>query len=525
MKESRTASAAWGSEDPIVPVVARNVWTRSVAYGVDAAIGLLILPFNIAHLGTTAYGIWMLSASITVYFSMLDLGYGGALVRFVASYRARRDAHGLNEILSTLLVVFIAVGVIAYALAALVAFNLDLLFKLTPDQAATGRTLLLIVGVNVAVRFVFGLYGSVVVGFQQYHLNNVTSIVTSLAVALVNVLVLLAGYGVVELVAATTLVRLLAYGVYRLNAYRVFPALELRWQYVRLSRLREVSEFGAFMFLLEWAYRLNYSADILVIGALIGVPAVALWTPAQRLADVTLRLTNQLSEALFPLVVDSDAGRRAERLRLIFLQGTRLSLATVLPVAVGLACLAHPLLTAWIGSSFGETAIVLQLLAAVVVVRVGTSTASIVLKGAGLHRWLTLLIVGMGLANVAISVALARPLGLMGIAIGTLVPVAAVSALGIFPTACRRVGVPLTRALRDALWPAVWPAPIAGAALIATRAQLPATLPAVAMQLAAGAVLYYGLFLLVAIDETERREYLRQLRKLLPRRRQLSVAA
>ena len=524
MSGKERAGTAWGHDREIVPVVARNVSTRTLAYVTDAAIGLLILPFNLAHLGTTAYGLWMLAASVTVYFSILDFGYGGALVRFVAEYRARRDAKGLNEILSTLFFVLVAVAAAAYAIAALIAFNLDLFFKLTPEQADTGRAILLIVAVNVALRMIFALYGSVIVGFQQYHLNSVTSIVTSLMVAVVNVIVLLAGYGVVALVAATTTVRLLAYAVYRLNAYQVFPGMQLRWRSVRLNRLREVSEFGAFMFLLDWAYKLNYSADVLVIGALIGAPAVALWTPAQRLADVTLRLTNQLSEAMFPLVVDSDAGRRAERLRRIFLQSTRLSLAMTLPIAGGLVCLARPLLTAWLGQTFADTAVVVQILAAVVVIRVGSSTASIVMKGAGLHRRLTLLITFMGIANIALSVALAGRLGLRGVAIGTLVPVGVIAIFGIFPMACRRVGVPLIRAVRQALWPALWPAPIMAGALLLTREQMPATLLALALQLALAATVYFGLFLVVAIDPAERHEYLRQLRKLLPRRPQLSVA-
>ena len=84
-----------------VAVVAHNVSTRYLAYLVDAILGLVMLPFNLAHLGMAAYGLWMLTTSFTAYFAMLDLGYGGALVRFVAQYRARRDARALNEVLST----------------------------------------------------------------------------------------------------------------------------------------------------------------------------------------------------------------------------------------------------------------------------------------------------------------------------------------------------------------------------------------------------------------------------------------
>jgi len=513
---ARPADATWGDEGRTVAVVAHNVSTRYLAYTVDAIVGVVMLPFNLAHLGATAYGLWMVTASLTAYFSMLDLGYGGALVRFVAQYRAKKDARSLNEVLSTLAVVYASIGVVTYALVAIAAYNLDALLKLTPDQVPTSRALLLIVGANVALRFLFGVFGGVIVGFQRYHLNNLTSIATSIAVALANVVVLSMGYGVVALVAVTTAVRIGALLVYRVNAYRVYPALHINPRLFRLSRLREVSGFSIYMLVLDLAYKLNYSTDVLVIGALIGAPAVAFWSPAQRLGELALKLSNQLSEALFPIVVDCDAAQRAARLRMVFVQGTRLSLATVIPIAGGLAMLAQPLLAAWIGGEFVETATILQILAIVVIVRVGSSTSSVILKGAGLHRRLAALVSVMAVVNVALSVALVRPLGLIGIAVGTLVPVTAISLFGYIPAACKRVGIGLARMIYEGVWPAAWPAAAAAAVLYVTRQQFPATLPAVALQLAIGGMFYIALFML-AVGGDERREYWRHADALLRR--------
>ena len=195
--------------------------------------------------------------------------------------------------------------------------------------------------------------------------------------------------------------------VYRLNAYRVFPGLAVEWRLFRRERLREVSGFSVFMLMLDAAYKVNYSTDVLVIGAWLGAPAVALWAPAQRLTELTLRLSNQLSEALFPVVVDCDASQRAARLRTVFVHGTRLSLATVLPVAGGLALLAHPLLMAWIGPSFATTPSIVQILAFVVIVRVGSvyrhRSFSKALACTGGSPTLVGL---MAVANLALSIAL-----------------------------------------------------------------------------------------------------------------------
>ena len=122
-------------------------------------------------------------SSVTIYFSVLDLGFGGAFVRFVARYRARRDARGLNEIASTLFFVYTGAGLVAYLIAAVVAFNLGALFRITPEQAEVGRWLLLIIGVQVALNFPFSVFGGVVNGFQRYNVNSGVSIASSVAVA------------------------------------------------------------------------------------------------------------------------------------------------------------------------------------------------------------------------------------------------------------------------------------------------------------------------------------------------------
>ena len=97
-----------------------------------------MLPFNLSHLGAAEYGLWVLLGSLTVHFSTLELGYGSGLVKFVAQYRAQRDPRALNEIASTLFFVFAGWPCVAYAVVVGVAFNLDHLFNITPEQAQTG---------------------------------------------------------------------------------------------------------------------------------------------------------------------------------------------------------------------------------------------------------------------------------------------------------------------------------------------------------------------------------------------------
>jgi O-antigen/teichoic acid export membrane protein len=510
-----------GRERQIV-TVARNVSTRYVAILTETVVGLVMLPFNLAHLGPTEYGLWVLLGSITVHFSVLDLGYAGALVKFMAQYRAHRNAQALNEIASTLFFVFAGIGLLAYAAAAGVAFNLDHLFKITPAQAETGKWILLIIAVHVSLNFPFSVYGGVISGFQRYDANNMVAIVTSIAVAAVNAAVLLAGHGLVALVAATTCVRVVAYFVYRMNAYRIFPDLRIRPSLFRRGRLREVTGFSVYSSIIDWANKLNYQLDEVVIGAVMGPAAVAVWAPAERIISGTQRLTNQLNGVLFPVIVDSDASQQKARLQQILLQGTRLSLAMVVPIAAALILLADPLIHAWLrdrATAMAGAIPIIQILAVAVAIRVGNATGTTLLKGAGKHRMLAFVNLGTGVANVVLSLALIRRFGLVGVAVGTLIPIALSALFIVYPAACRRVGLPLGRALAHSVFPALWPAIVVGLALAVTRLISSGTLLAVVLQAIGGGVLYLGLFFAVAIGREDRELYADKVMELLGRRR------
>ena len=498
--------AAWPPQtDQPLRTLARNVVTRYLFVIAEMAVGLLMLPFNLRHLGPEAYGLWMLTAGITVHFSILDLGYGGAIVKFVAQYRSQRDAQGLNEIASTIFVLFSLLGVLVYAVVIALAFNLSDFLNITPAQAETGKWILLIVGVNAAVNFGFSTFGGICAGFQRYDINNVVAIVSSFVIAAVNIAVVLMGYGVVALVAATTAVRLATYFIYWRNAYKVFPLLRVRPSLFRRARLREVTGFSIYASMIDWANKLNYELDEIIIGVFLGAVPVAVWAVADRIISATQRLTNQSNTVLFPLIVDSDVGQKLGRLQTVLIEGTRLSLATVTPIVIVLIVLAEPIVRGWVGPAMLSAVPVIQVLALAVAFRVATATGTTLLKGSGHVRYLAFVNLGTGVANVILSAVLITSYGLVGVAIGTLVPIMFSSIFMTFPAACRRVHVPLGQAARRAVWPALWPAVAVALALAAVHRPEDSLTVALAEAAAAG-LLYVGLFF-IAVGRRDRATY------------------
>ena len=519
---SPPAQPAWAfAREHALQTLARNISTRYLSIVVEMVIGLLLLPFNLKYLGEANYGLWVLLGSVTMHVSLLELGNGSAMVKFVAQYRALKDGRAINEIASSMFVVFGVLGVAAYALLAAVALNLEHLFTLSAGQAVLGRWILLIIGIHVTANFPFSVYGGVTGGFQRYDINNRVAVVTTIVAALVNVAVVLAGGTLIVLVAATTAVRVAAYFVYAANAHRVFPDLEVRPSLFTMTRVREVMGFSAYTTGIDWANKLNYQLDQVIIGAFLGPIAVAAWAPAERIVSGIQRLTNQMNGVLFPLMVDSDASRMRTRLQQILIEGTRLSLAAVLPVSAAVFVLADPLVRVWLGTKADDLAgavPVLQILTVAVAIRVGNATGTTLLKGTGKHRMLAVVNLATGVVNVGLSAALIGPFGLPGVAYGTLVPIAVAAVIVLFPAACRHAGVPTALVLFRGVVPAVWPVFPAALLMWVLRDLTGPRLAPLVLDGAAGAAVYFGLFIGIAIGARDRALYVQRVRELIGRR-------
>ena len=59
-----------------------------VSIGLNNIVGLLYTPFMLRMMGQSEYGLYSLVASVVAYLTVLDLGFGNAIVRYTAKFRA-----------------------------------------------------------------------------------------------------------------------------------------------------------------------------------------------------------------------------------------------------------------------------------------------------------------------------------------------------------------------------------------------------------------------------------------------------
>src|SRR5262249_26619591 len=265
--------------------------TRYLLLAVNIGLGVFLMPFTIAHLGTARYGLWMLVATTTYYFALLDLGYDSGLVRHIVEADANRDTALVNRLASTFVCVYSVLGLVALSVTGLlIAFVVPRFPHLSAEDVFVARAILAIIGVRIAVGFPMTVFGAVTTSRQGFALNNTVDIVLTISTALVTYVVLSAGRGLVTLVFSTTAVSLLGYVAYGWTARHVFP--ELRIRPGSFSRLlwRRVTTFSLYLFAIDIASQVTFNIDNVLIGAFLGTSAVAVYAVAVRLSDFQRRI-------------------------------------------------------------------------------------------------------------------------------------------------------------------------------------------------------------------------------------------
>lgn len=84
-----------------------------VSIGLNMMVGLIYTPYMLRMLGQSEYGLYSLAASIVAYLTVLDLGFGNAIVRYTAKFRAEGKERKQQEMFGMFFLLYIGIGLIA----------------------------------------------------------------------------------------------------------------------------------------------------------------------------------------------------------------------------------------------------------------------------------------------------------------------------------------------------------------------------------------------------------------------------
>ena len=471
--------------------ILKNVGSSWFALGVNVVVGIFLSPYILHHLGDTAFGLWILIFSATGYYGLFDLGIRSSIVRYVAKYSATDEQGELNRLANTALFSYSGIGLLTMAITLIASQYVDVIFRIPAEFAGTARWLLLMVGASVSLGFPLGMFGGILEGLQRFYLLNLTSTSSSLLRALLIVLALRHGRGLLTVAFITVSLPLLTSLINAAAAFRLVR-LRLGAKYLSRSSLRRIASYSGTTFLIIIAQRLRFKTDAVVIGAFVSAAAITYFTIGSRLVEYASEMVNSLAQIFVPMSTQSHAKGDLEGLRKILIVGNRACAYIVFPITAVLTILGKSVIEAWVGPKYVATSYpVLLVLLYPMTLMLAQSASGRTLWGMAKHRTLAWVVLAEGVSNLVLSVILVRPYGIMGDAVGTAIPLVCSQILFLPGHLCRLLRIKIWTYLYEAyLFPLGLCVPLVAVLLLMQRWFVPHGLKQLLIQFAVAGLVY-----------------------------------
>jgi len=423
--------------------VLRNVGSNWVLIVLTVALSYVTTPFIVDTLGRDGYGTWTLVTAITGYISLVALGVPMALVRYLAQHISGKDWDKANQTIGTCAGLYLMLCAAAFVVGtglgiAFMAYDIPASYR---GDAYVAFGLMV---VYVSLSFVGLIPEGIMFANHDFVPRNLVRVGTlllrfGLTIGVLSVHPSLSFLAAIQLIGLS-FDYLVSWTIIRVR----YPAIRLDLRLFNWATLRQVLSFSLFVLLMAAGGRLSFETDALVIGALIGVSAIPFYSIANSLVVYLMDFIIGIAAVVSPMTTALSTEQRVDELREMFLKWSKAALSVTIAAGLFLIVLGPRFIGWWISAEYeGPSGAVLQvLMASCFVFLPARGVALPVLMGLGKPRIPTIAFLAAGLLNLIMSALLARPFGLVGVAVGTAIP-NVLFAILIVVLACRELNVTL----------------------------------------------------------------------------------
>jgi O-antigen/teichoic acid export membrane protein len=420
----------------------RNIGSNWVLTVVTIATTYVLTPFIIHRLGDEGYGTWTLITAMTGYLSLMALGVPMACVRFLAQDVSGRDPEQINRTVGSCAGVYLMISVVAALLGVVLALMFGRFYHIPDPWRPEAPMAFALMSAWVAASFIALLPEGIMFAHHDFVARNAVRITAVLLRCGLTLALLTMRASLVALAIVQILCLAFDFSASVILIRRRYPAVRLNLRDFEWRTVRRVLSFSVYVLLLSAGARLSFETDALVIGAFIGVAAIPFYAVANSLVVYLMDFTIAIAAVVSPMATKLNTEGHADELRDMFLKWSKVTLSLSVMSAAFLVVLGPRFIGWWIAPDYERpSGQVLQILMLSCLVFLPVRGVALpILMGLGKPRVPTIAFLGAGVANLVLSIALARPLGLAGVALGTALP-NVVFAVVVLVVACRELGI------------------------------------------------------------------------------------
>lgn len=390
-----------------------NILVKNLVY-------LVYTPMLLHFVGQTDYGVYQSSNSFVFSLTLLTFGFSEAYVRFYMRFRTRNDENGIKKLNGTYLLLYSIICLISLVLGLIFSANTSLIFSrgFTSNEVSLARVLLAIMAMNISITLFSTIFDAFIIAHERFVFQQSRQMFTTLAAPLLSFLLLEQGMGAVGVAFAQLAVTV------------VLLILNMRFAIIRLgmrfhlrgfdiSLLKTIATFSAWIFANQICELANQNLPNILLGALSGAQAVAIFAVAVQVRSIFYSLSTTMSSVFTPLinriVAETDDNNQLTKL---MTRVGRYQAILYLWVWGGFLLLGKFFIDKWAGHDFSDAYWMILIMTAPLFIPLTQNTGIEIQRAKNRHKARSIAYLCMAVINVALTVVLAPYIGCWAPVIG-----------------------------------------------------------------------------------------------------------
>ena len=394
-----------------------------ISMGIGNIVSIIYTPIMLRLLGQSEYGLYNLVASVVAYLGVLNFGFGSAYMRYYSRYKVQEDTDKIATLNGMFLMIFSLLGIIVVIAGAVLTMNTEIIFgsELTSTELSRAKILMMILVINLAISFPTIVFNSHITANEKFVFQKIVQMIKNVVNPFIVLPALILGYGSIGMVAMTTILNItfeifnVAYCIRNLKMQFSFSSFDSRL-------MREMTVFSSFIFINLVIDQINWNVDKFILGRYQGTVSVAIYGLAAQLNTYYITIASTISSVFIPrihkLVAMSDNNNELTKL---FTRIGRIQFILLSLISSGLIFFGRPFIQLWAGSSYSKSYPIALLLIIPVTIPLIQNIGIEIQRAKNMHQFRSWVYFFIALANVGISIPLAKTYGGIGAAIGTAV--------------------------------------------------------------------------------------------------------
>lgn len=388
----------------------------------NTVVGLLYTPYMLRMMGQSEYGLYSLVASVIAYLTVLDLGFGNAIVRYTAKFRAEKKTEEQYEMFGMFFLLYFVIGIIAFGIGLGLYFNVDTLFgnTMTAVELGRARIMMLLLVANLAFTFPMSIWGSIIQAYEDFVFQKSLNIIRIILNTAVMICLLHFGYKAVAMVVVQTIFNVLTlvvnfiYCRRKLNIHIYFRFKHFHWGF-----LKEVAIYSFWIFLNAIMDRVYWSTGQFVLGAMVGTAAVAVFAIAIQLEGMYMQFSTAISSVFLPKVTAMVATNRSRKeISDLFIRTGRIQYIVLAYILSGFIIFGRQFIELWAGAGYSDAYMISLLFFIPLTVPLIQNLGITILQARNEMKFRSVLYIIIALVSLAMQIVLTRYFGGIGCAMG-----------------------------------------------------------------------------------------------------------